>query len=196
MKRKSNVKITSVLLYATVLFSSNYLAYLLSTMLVKLIQPIADKMPFALLAIFVFAIYILIGFSLPLLSIFLLFKHTVEKQYASSEEDALWIKSCARLVLPAETVRFLACQFTLGQINTTGAFAFLPTLLFESTYLRFAGRSEQIRQNFLEYNFADFAIYALCFLVYLAIHLAIVVFIYKHFWFRAKRDRDDLIVYD
>ena len=194
--KKYKVKITSMLLYAIALFLSNYAAYFVASMLVGLIQPMSDKIPYALLIIFAFAIYILIGFLLPLLSIFLLFKYTVEKQYASSEEDALWIKSCARLVLPAETVRFLACQLTLGQINTTGAFAFLPSLLFESTYLRFVGRSEQIRQNFLEYNFADFAIYALCFLVYLAIHLAIVVFIYKHFWFRAQRDRDDLIVYD
>ena len=194
--KKYKVKITSMLLYAIALFLSNYAAYFVASMLVGLIQPISDKIPYALLIIFAFAIYIIIGFSVPSLTIFVLFKRVVEKQYTPSEDSFFWIKSFANLVLPAEFIRFLACQFTLGQINTTGAFAFLPSLLFESTYLRFAGRSEQIRQNFLEYNFADFAIYALCFLVYLAIHLAIVVFIYKHFWFRAKRDRDDLIVYD
>lgn len=194
--KKYKVKITSMLLYAIALFLSNYAAYFVASMLVGLIQPISDKIPYALLIIFAFAIYIIIGFSVPSLTIFVLFKRVVEKQYTPSEDSFFWIKSFANLVLPAEFIRFLACQFTLGQINTTGAFAFLPSLLFESTYLRFTGRSEQIRQNFLEYNFADFAIYALCFLVYLAIHLAIVVFIYKHFWFRAKRDRDDLIVYD
>ena len=194
--KKYKVKITSMLLYAMALFLSNYVAYFVASMLAGLIQPISNNIPYILLIIFVFAIYIVIGFSIPFITIFVLFKFVVEKQYTPSKESFFWLKSFANLVVPAEFIRFLTCQFTLGQINTTGAFAFLPTLLFESTYLRFTGRSEQIRQKFLQYNFADFAVYAICFFVYLAIHLVLIMAVYKHYWFKAQKDRDDLIIHD
>lgn len=193
--KKYNIRIISMFLYAFVLFVSNYLAYFVAGAVVGLFQPITDKIPFALLAIFIFAIYILIGFSFPLLAIFFCFKYTVENQYMPSEDKKCWLKSCLKFILPAEIIRFLACQFTLGQINTTGSFAFLPSLLFESTYLQWTDRSAQVRQNFLQYNFADFTVYAICFLFYLAIHLALVIFFYRRFWLRAEKDRDDLIVH-
>ena len=196
MKKSYNVRITSMLLYAAVLFLSNYLAYFMAVMTAALFQPLAEVIPATLLAIFVFAVYILIGFAIPFITIYVFFKFTVEKQYIPSDDKKCWVKSCVRLIIPAEIIRFLVCQITLGQINEAGAFAFLPTLLFESTYLFFTGRSEQVRQNFLQYNFADFAVYALCFLLYLAIHLVIIILIYRRFWLRAEKDRDDLIVHE
>jgi hypothetical protein len=196
MKKTYNVTIASMFLYAIVLFLSNYAAYFVSGTLVGLFQPIADKIPFTLLAIFIFAIYILMGFSLPFLTIFFFFKYAVQKQYVPSEDSSLWVKSCFRLILPAEIIRFLVCQLTLGQINTTGSFALLPTLLFENTYLLWTGRSEQVRQTLLQYNFADFAVYALCFFIYAAIHLVLVMMIYRRFWLEAKKDREDLIVHE
>ena len=195
MKKSHNVTFTSMLLYAIVLFLSNYLAYFVSGTIVGLLQPIADKIPYALLTIVAFAIYILIGFAIPFAAIFFCFKYTTEKQYMPNEDKKCYLKSCARFILPAEIIRFLVCQATVGHIKTTGFFAFLPTLLFESTYLRWTDRSEQVRQSFLQYNFADFTAYALCFLVYVAIHLAVVVFIYRRFWIRAEKELDDLIVH-
>ena len=196
MKKSHNVKITSMFLYAIVLFLSNYLAFYVASAIVGLFQPLADKIPFTLLAIFVFAIYILIGFSVPFIAIFFFFKSTVGNQYLPSEDKRCWVKSCLRVILPAEIIRFLACQVTLGQIKTSGIFAYLPTLLFENTYLRWTGRGEQVRQKLLQYNFADFIVYALCFLLYLAIHLTIVMMIYRRFWIKAQKDRDDLIVHE
>lgn len=193
--KKYNIRIISMFLYAFVLFVSNYLAYFVAGAVVGLFQPITDKIPFALLAIFIFAIYILIGFSFPFLAIFFFFKYEVGKQYVLSEDKYCWVKSCMKLILPAEIIRFLACQLTLGQINTTGSFAFLPSLLFESTYLRWSCRSEEVRQKFLQYNFADFVVYALCFFIYVAIHLVIVMTIYRYFWLKAQKDRDDFIVH-
>lgn len=194
MKKSYNVRVTSMLLYAVTLFLSNYLAYFMAVMTVSLFLPLVEVIPAMLLSIFVFAIYILIGFAIPFVAIYVFFKFTVEKQYAPSEDKYCWVKCCVRLILPAEIVRFLACQITLGQINEAGAFAFLPSLLFESVYLLLTGRSEQVRQNFLQYNFSDFAVYALCYLMYVAIHLALIMIIYRHFWLKAQRDREDLII--
>ncbi len=195
MKKFYNVSLVSRLLYVGVLFLSNYLAYFAACWMVGFFQPIADDLPYALLIVVALTIYILVGFALPLLAIFFFFKYTVEKQHMPSEDKYCWVKSCAKFILPAEITRFLVCQLTLGQINTTGSFAFLPSLLFESTYLRWADRSEQVRQNFLQYNFADFTVYALCFFIYVAIHLALVMMIYRRFWLKAQKDRDDLIVH-
>lgn len=196
MKKTYNVNFASMLLYAFVLFLSSYLAYFVAGTVVGLFQPIADKIPFALLAIFVFAIYIFVGFCVPFLAIFFLFKSTVGKQYVPNEDKRFWLKSCLRFTLPGEIVRFLVCQVTLGHIKSTGFFAYLPTLLFENTYLRWTGRGEQVRQKLLEYNFADFIVYALCFFLYLAIHLTLVMMIYRRFWLEAEKNRDDLIIHE
>ena len=196
MEKSYNVRITSMLLYAVVLFLSNYLAYFIAVMIVTVLQPLVGVLPIVLLNILAFAIYIFMGLSVPILVIFFLFKYAVGRQYVPSEDKYSWVKSCIRLVLPAEIIRFLACQITLGQINEAGAFAFLPSLLFESTYLHWTGRGEVVRQKLLQYNFADFIAYALCFVVYLAIHLALVMKIYRRFWREAEKDRDDLIIYE
>ena len=196
MKKSHNVKIVSMFLYAIVLFLSNYLAFYVASAIVGLFQPLADKIPFTLLAIFVFAVYILIGFAVPFVAIFFFFKSMVGKQYLPSEDKRCWVKSCLRVILPAELIRFLACQVTLGQIKTSGIFAYLPTLLFENTYLLWTGRGEQVRQKLLQYNFSDFIVYALCFLLYLTIHLVFVMKIYGRFWLEAEKNRDDLIVHE
>ena len=195
MKKTHNVRIKSVLLYTILIFVSNYIAYWVSVMIAGIFQPLVGKAPMVMIVIFIVLIYILIGFTVPLIAVFYLFKSVVSEQYIQSEDKYCWLKSCLRLILPAEIIRFLACQITLGQINTTGAFAFLPSLVFESTYLRWTDRSEEVRQKLLQYNFTDFAVYALCFFAYIAIHLAFVMMIYKRFWLNAKNDRDDLIVY-
>ena len=196
MKKLHNVKIVSMFLYAIVLFLSNYLAFYVASAIVGLFQPLADKIPYALLVTVVFAIYILIGFAVPFVAIFFFFKSMVGKQYLPSEDKRCWVKSCLRVILPAEIIRFLACQVTLGQIKTSGIFAYLPTLLFENTYLLWTGRSEAVRQKLLQYNFADFIVYALCFLLYLTIHLVFVMKIYRRFWLEAEKNRDDLIIHE
>ena len=196
MKKTYSVNFASMLLYAFVLFLSSYLSYFVSVTVVGVFQPIADKIPYALLVTVVFAIYILIGFAVPFVVIFFFFKSTVEKQYVPSEDKRSFVKSCLRFILPGEIVRFLVCQVTLGHIKSTGFFAYLPTLLFENTYLRWTGRGEQVRQKLLQYNFSDFIVYALCFLLYLAIHLTTVMMIYRRFWIKAQKDRDDLIVHE
>ena len=197
MKKSYNVRLSNVLSYTVILFLSNYIAYLISTIVVgKLFLPIADKIPFAITLICVFLIYILIGLFIPLFAVFFFFRVSVMKQYIPSDDKYFWVRNCVRFILPAEIIRFLFCQVTLGQINVSGYFAYLPTFIFEITYLNWTNRYEQVRQKFLEYNFADFTAYAICYLIYLAVHLLFVMIIYRRFWFEAKKDKDDLIVHE
>ena len=80
MKKTYSANFTSMLLYAFVLFLSSYLSYFVSVTVVGVFQPIADKIPYALLVTVVFAIYILIGFAVPFVAIFFFFKLDMTNQ--------------------------------------------------------------------------------------------------------------------
>ena len=117
----------------------------------------------------------------------------VPGQYFPSGDHFQWIKCFAALVVPGEAIRFVACFSSLGHINATGLLAILPSVLFENTYLVWSGRSNAVR-NLLEYKAADFVVYALYYLIYVAVYLVITGWIYRYFWFKGKEERDDLIV--
>ena len=194
MKKSYHVTMKSRLFYTGLMFLSNCISLLVASVVLKeLLKPMEGEISATLLAICGFAIYTLIGLSIPLLATFFFFRSVVEDQYIPSEDKFCWIKSCARLILPAETIRFLFCLSSLGHVNQSGFFAFLPTLLFENTYLLLTNRHEPVRQM-LEYNFADFIVYTLCYLLYIVIYLALVMLIYKHFWKEAQKDSEDLVI--
>ena len=79
MKKTYNVKINSILLYIIFIFTSNYLAYRASVIIANLFQHLVGKVSMALIAIFVFAIYILMGFAIPFITIFFFLKSVVWK---------------------------------------------------------------------------------------------------------------------
>ena len=194
MKQSYQVSIGNVFFYTGLMFLSNYISVFVETGIINVIKPTEGETPSVLLLICALAIYILIGLSIPLLATFFYFRSVVADQYIPSEDKFCWLKSCARLVLPAETIRFLFCLSSLGHLNQSGVFAFLPSFLFENTYLLWTNRSEPVRQ-WLEYIFADYVAYALCHIIYLVIYLALVMLIYKHFWKEAQKDSEDLIVH-
>jgi len=193
MKKSYHVTFRSMLFYTGLMFLSNYISVFVVTGIINMIKPTEGETPSVLLTIFALAIYILIGLSVPLLATFFYFRSVVADQYIPSEDKFCWLKSCARLVLPAETIRFIFCLSSLGHLNQSGVFAFLPSFLFENTYLLWTNRSEPVR-HWLEYIFADFVAYALCHIIYLVIYLALVMLIYKHFWKEAQKDSEDLVI--
>ena len=195
MKKTYHVTFKSMLFYTVLTFLSNYISVFVVNGIINMIMPTDGETPSVLLLICALAIYILIGLSVPLLATFFYFRSVVADQYIPSEDEFCWAKSCARVILPAETIRFLVCLSSLGHINQSGNFAFLPTLLFENTYLLLTNRHEPVRQM-LDYHFADFVAYAFCYLLYIVIYLALVMLIYKRFWAEAKKDSEDLIVKD
>ena len=123
---------------------------------------------------------------------FIFFKGQFSNLYESSEDSNLWLKKTARLVFPGELLRFFVCLTTVGFSGSTGMFAAIPTYLFELTYLKWADRAYAVRQMG-QFIFADYAAYAVCYLVYILIHLLGIFFICKTIWKHAKEEHDDLI---
>lgn len=193
MKKSYQVSIGNVFFYTGLMFLSNFVSMLVAVGIINMIKPTEGETPSVLLLICALAIYILIGLSVPLLATFFFFRSVVEDQYIPSEDKFCWLKSCARLVLPAETIRFLFCLSSLGHLNQSGVFSLVPSLLFENTYLLWTNRSEPVRQM-LEYNFADFLAFAACYIIYIAVYLALVAILYKRFWKKSQKDREDLII--
>jgi len=123
---------------------------------------------------------------------FALFRRHFPDLYEPSENNKLWLKKAAILILPGEAVRFTACLTTLGFPDSTGKLASLATSLFEMTYLKWFNRFYSIRQ-LNEPVFADYVGYTVCYLIYLLVYLFGIFFICKAVWKRAKEDYDDLI---
>jgi hypothetical protein len=196
MKRLAKVPIIIMFLYAGVMLASNYLASLagVSTLLVVVV-PLMGKVPTILFYVLAIIAYLIFSLVPPLIAIWVFFQFTVPRQYIPSEDHFQWLRSFAMLVLPAEMIRFIACFSTLGHISKTGMLAMLPSLLFENTYLLWSGRSSAV-SNLMNYTIADFFAYALCYLLYAAIYLWLIALIYRRFWLRGKREREDLIVYE
>ena len=193
MKKAHNVTFVSILQYTGIMFLSNYIASFISNVVIStLLKPIESKIPYVLLMICALAVYVLVGLLVPLFANFLFFRSVAAKQYVPSEDKFHWLKSFARLVLLSETIRFLVCWKSLGHLNQTGNFAFLPTLLFENTYLLWSNRHYEIRQ-WLEYNATDFLAYAVCYIIYLVIYLALVMLLYRHFWKKAAMNDSEAL---
>lgn len=123
---------------------------------------------------------------------FTFFKGQFSNLYEPNEYSILWLKKAAQLVFPGELIRFFACLTTLGFSGSTGMFAAIPTYLFEMTYLKWVDRAYTVRQMG-QFIFADYAAYAVCYLVYIIIHLLGIFFICKTIWKHAKTEYDDLI---
>ena len=194
MKKSGARGIGAVFMYAVVMLVSNYLASLAgaSTLLV-LVVPLAGKILTVLFYVLAMVVYLTFGLFTPLIGTWFFFRFAVPRQYIPSEDSFRWLKSFAMLVLPVETIRFIVCLSSLGHISKTGMLAMLPSLVFENTYLLWSGR-ENVVLNLFDYTAADFAAYALCYLLYAAIYLWLVAWIYRYFWLRGKREREDLIV--
>jgi len=194
MKQSYQVSIGNVFFYTGLMFLSNYIAlcvdYAVSNIL---FVPLLGEVNYTLLTICVFATCILIGLGVPLLATFLFFKSVVVKQYVPSKDRFFWLKSCVRLILPAETIRFIFCLKSLGHLNQSGVFSLVPTFLFENTYLHWTNRHYEVRE-WLEYTANDFLAYAACYIVYIAVYLALVAILYKHFWKKAQKECEDPII--
>lgn len=191
MKKKKHFYLYA-LFYAGVVFISNLISSNISLALVAAaLEPLVDRIPFALLAILVFAIEIAVNMAIPILAIFLLFRSSVPDFYYPSDRKNIWIKESLIIVLPGEICRFFACFSTLGHISSTGYFSLLPTLLFEQTYVRWFDRHDQTRQ-FMDFSAGDRFAYAICYLPYIVLFLFFVIMIFKHFWLEGKKDYDNL----
>ena len=191
------VRIYQIVLYGVILFLSNIFFSSLAYNFAVLVAPLIINLPVFIYNLIVAVLMILISGVLPLIAIFLYLRWCVPTQYRVTEEVKIWRKSAALLVLPSELVRMIICISQLGLINKGGRLALVPSILFEQIYLKlFPERMIPVRQN-LEFVFADYISYVVCYLLYVSLFLTVVFLEYNYFWKKVKREREEeLIVYD
>ena len=195
-KKNTFVTVSQMLVYGILLFASNVVATNLATILNRnCLTPLMGKVPFWILGTAVIVGYILINLGLPYLAFSIYFRTAVPAQYTPGGSRFDWLKKCLLLVAPAEILRYLLCIGTLGIMVESGYYAMLPTCIFEWIYLPLSGRNIEIRQlgHFIA---ADYLAYTASYLIYSMVNLFFVALIYRHFWLKGKKDREDLVVYD
>ena len=192
--KKAKVTFRQIIFYGIAMFVADWISFYPLTIILKIILKLFGYNLFTIIV--GFASYLLIPLGVCCVLVCLVMKFTnVSCHYEPNDSNFYWLKSCAILVLPAETARFLISLFTLGNIRKSGWISYFPTLIFEEIYLRPSGRSEAVRSE-LSYIPVDFLVYFVCYLVYAAIHLSAIFAIYRVFWNKGKRDREDLIVHE
>ena len=192
--KKTKVSFLQIILYGVATFVGNFLSFYPLAIILKIILKLFGYNLFTIIVSF--AAYLLIPLGVCCLFVYFTMKFTnVSCHYEPNDSKFYWLKYGATLVLPSEVARFLISLFTLGNFNEIGWFSAFPTLIFEETYLRFTGRLESVRWE-MSYIPLDFLVYSVCYLIYAAIHLLAIFAIYRIFWNKGKRDRDDLIVHE
>ena len=102
-----------------------------------------------------------------------------------------------KCVLPGEIIRFLISFVCLGhQSQIGGRFSILACFLYENTYLLATKRSIPVRHD-LEFIPSDFFVFALWYLMYVAVYGVFIGFLYRLLWQRERANKgDDRILHD
>ena len=125
-------------------------------------------------------------------------KNQVSEQFVLSDDKWMWLKSGCSYIALGEGIRFLINMLPIDMVFIISSIKFgqllaLPSyLLFNLTYLASSGRSQAIFRE-SSYIPMDFIAFALCYIVYLAVHMAIVLLIYRHFWRKAAAEHEAML---
>ena len=104
---------------------------------------------------------------------------------------ATWLKKALCYFLPGELFRYL---FNLLPISLNRLGLILgraAQLLYAEAYVRPAGRYGSVFEGGNLYP-SDYAVYALCYLPYLAVWLTVECAVYRVFWMRAEREHAEM----
>lgn len=187
------VPVVSVFLYVLMTLGANYVASWLGLAIPRLmIGRSAGSLSQTQINLFGIITIVPITLLVTWLLLFWMMKRSFQKLYEPSEDSRLWLKKALVFVLPGELFRYFVCLPTLGIFDGAGMFSALVTDLFDSVYLPKVDRVYAVRQ-LGERVFSDYAGYTLCYLIYLLVHLAGVLFLCKCIWKKWQEEYDDLI---
>ena len=119
------------------------------------------------------------------------FRERIFAQYRPGMQTRDLIRGALLTVLPGEALRFLLSLVTLGSAGLTGGMSLAATVLFERTYLTWAGRYDAVRAEGAV-ALSDVFAYILCYLLYLSVYLLAVIGIYWLVWRARKKERAQL----
>ena len=193
MRKAATVPVGNVFLYALMTLAANYVASWLGLAIPRLlIGGSADSLSQTQINLFGIFTVVPITLLVTWLGLFLMMKSTFSRLYKSSEDSRLWLKKALLFVLPGELLRYFICLPTLGIYDGTGMFSALVTYLFDSVYLPKVDRAYAVRQ-LGERIFSDYAGYTLCYLIYLLVHLAGVLFLCRFIWKKGQKEHDEML---
>ena len=112
-----------------------------------------------------------------LLAAFLYVKKMPDALYDYSEDKLYWLKTFLLHILPGEGLKFVISLFSIGN----SIFAMYPSMLFESTYAKWADRNAAVFQ-LGQISFVDVLAYILCYVIYLAVYIAITAIMFYIYW--------------
>lgn len=188
------IGVSDQLAYTIVLFLASYAGGLMGALcrnwLAFFWQTYFSSIPMLAAAFVVYLIVWIVSLLIPFAVIYFIFRRTVPDHYLSSDFPHLWRKSALKLILPGETIRFLLC---LSLNRNMVRFALFPTNLFDLFYLPLSGRSDAVLYEGT-YILQDFVAFALIYLIYFALHLTVILLIYRRYWKIGKEEREDLVI--
>ncbi len=123
------------------------------------------------------------------------------KQYKTSDDRYLWLKTGLFYVLPGELIRLCVCSTTVNaDVDLPWkfgmAFAPLSNLIFTETYGNWSGRAYEVSTTAvmaeIEYIAMDYIAYIMCHIIYLIPYLTVTMLIYYMMWKKVKKERDDM----
>ena len=188
---KYRIGITHITLFSIFLLAINYLSSWISWLTTGLVMGIMPGWNSILMLFFM----VIINLITTAVLAFAVMSRMVPRQYQDSEESNFWLKNALVFIVLGEILRFILCISKLGNVNSTGKFAVLPTAFYEALYLEGTDRFAQVR-NQNSYIFSDVAIYFVCYLIYFAVYLALLLVLYRHFWMKGKAEREDLVYHE
>lgn len=121
------------------------------------------------------------------------FKHVIPTYYQKSENKLAWFKSAIWLITPFEILRFIISMIKTGKfLMASWHFAFVPSYIFENTYLVKSGRHNEIYNEGLRIT-KDYLAYSACYVIYAIIFIALILFIFRYLWNKEKELKDKVI---
>ena len=128
---------------------------------------------------FTFLVHLFPYFFMPLL-----LRKKVSEHYMADVPEKFWIKSALVYMLPGEILRFISCLLR-GHTFSGLTFARGFHMIYANTYRIWSRRYDLV---FSETSAQDYIALISMYLVYLILHMAFLMFVYRHYWKKADKE--------
>ena len=118
-----------------------------------------------------------------------LLRKKVSEHYMADVPEKFWIKSALVYMLPGELLRFISCLLS-GRTFAGQTFARGFRIVYANTYRVWSGRYDLV---FTETSAQDYIALIAMYLVYLAVHMAVLMFFYRRYWLKAAKEHEAMV---
>lgn len=183
---------SNIALYTVVLFASNFVATYLAQVWIDGIHELMSGFITEVSEGYRNVLYFLyypISFILPFVCLRYVFKRRMHAVIENCHERG-WLKSAVLFVMPGEAIRFILCFLVVGNYNMGGYFALIPTVLFDTYWLKWTNRYEAVRVLF-QFEFLDCFGYVLCYILYFLPVLFVLGWSFKSLFDLKKAEQEE-----